>query len=230
MINLQESLRGQLIVSCQAAADEPMHGPQFMAAMARAAQMGGAQGIRANGPEDIAAIKASVSLPIIGIQKRKYTDSDVYITPTFEDAQTIVEAGSDFVALDATPRSRPNGERLDEMVRRIHEELGVPVMADLSSVEDARFAVEAGVDWLGTTLSGYTPHGRPALPGPDLEFIDALVREFDLPVVAEGRFSEPEQVVEAFQRGAFAVVVGTAITRPQDITRCFTNSLHTYSR
>ncbi len=225
MNSLVESLRRKLIVSCQAAPEEPLHGPLYMAAMARAAAIGGAAGIRANGVEDIAAIHADVSLPIIGINKRKVSGFEVFITPDFEDARQIVEAGAQLVALDGTAGPRPGGESLADLIARIHAEFNVPVMADCSSVEDGLYAEAAGADILATTLSGYTSHGRPALPGPDLDFISELAAQVRQPVIAEGRFYEPAQVSEAFRRGALAVVVGGAITRPQEITRRFVSAL-----
>lgn len=227
MQDLLNGLQGQIIISCQAAPDEPLHGAQFMAAMARAAAVGGAAGIRANGAADIAAICATVTLPVIGINKQDYPDSEVYITPTFADALSVVEAGAKIVALDGTNRPRPNGETLPDIIRRIHDELHALVMVDLSCMEDAVFADAAGADLLGTTLSGYTAHGRPALEGPDLDFINELARAFRKPVIAEGRFNDPAQVAEAFARGAFAVVIGGAVTRPHEITRRFVAaSLH----
>jgi N-acylglucosamine-6-phosphate 2-epimerase len=217
------SLRG-IVISCQAAADEPLHGAFYMAAMARAAAVGGAVGIRANGADDVRAICAEVTLPVIGIQKKDYPGFEVYITPTFEDARIVVEAGAKMVAIDATPRPRPGGMTLAELVSRIQRELGVPVMADLSCMDDAHAAEAAGCDILATTLSGYTTHGRAASPGPDLEFISLLAAFSQRPVIAEGRFQEPAQVTEAFERGAFAVVIGGAVTRPQEITRRFVAS------
>lgn len=198
-----------------------MHGSQYMVAMARAAREGGAKGLRANGPEDIRAIRAAVDLPMIGIEKRHYPGSDVYITPTFECARRVAEAGASLIAIDATARPRPNGEDLTSLVARIHHELQLPVMADCSCMDDAAAAAAAGVEILATTLSGYTSHGRKALPGPDLEFISALAQAYSLPVIAEGRFEQPNQVAAAFELGAHAVVVGGAITRPQLITRRF---------
>lgn len=216
-----ERLRNQIIISCQAGPDEPLHGSQYMAAMARAAESGGAAGIRANGPADIAAIAATVTLPIVGIHKRKYAGYDIYITPTFEDARVIVKAGAKIVALDGTDRLRPDHLTLSELIRKIHNELHVPVMADLSCMEDARFAEASGADFLGTTLAGYVEHGRPSIDGPDLAFVSELVQLTRKPVIAEGRFVEPYQVKDAFARGAFAVVIGGAVTRPQEITRRF---------
>ncbi len=219
------ALQGKLIVSCQATPEEPLHGAEFMAAMARAAQMGGAGGIRANGAVDIRAICVAVNLPLIGINKRSVKDIDVYITPAFEDAAAVVQAGAGMVALDGTLRSRPNGETLASLVARIHEELSVPVMADCSCLADAEASDAAGADILATTLSGYTPHGNPPQEGPDLELINQMVKRFRQPIIAEGRFYTPEQVAEGFARGAHAVVVGGAITRPQDITRRFVGAI-----
>lgn len=220
-----DALRGRLIVSCQATPEEPLHGSIFMAAMARAAVMGGAGGVRANGVEDIAAIRQVVRLPIIGINKRKMDGSEVYITPTFEDAQAIVRAGADLVALDCTRRPRPEGVSVATLIERIHGELGVPVMADTSCLDGAFEARDGGADCVATTLAGYTANGRPIVEGPDLAFISELVAHVDLPVIAEGRFYEPWQVREAFARGAFAVVVGGAITRPHEITRRFVSAI-----
>ncbi|MFQ3568551.1 MAG: putative N-acetylmannosamine-6-phosphate 2-epimerase [Aggregatilineales bacterium] len=221
-----DKLRGRLIVSCQALPQEPLHGPIFMAAMAKAAALGGAGGIRANGEADIAAIRAVVTLPILGIRKRKVAGTEIYITPEFIDAQAVVRAGADLVALDGTIRPRSQSEpSLPNLIARIHDELRVPVMADCSCVADAEAAAAAGADLLATTLSGYTDHGRPPCEGPDLDLIDALVERFSLPVIAEGRFYRPEQVAEAFDRGAFAVVVGGAITRPHEITCRFVEAI-----
>jgi putative N-acetylmannosamine-6-phosphate epimerase len=223
-----DNLRGKLIVSCQALPEEPLHGAIFMAAMAKAAALGGAVGIRANGEADITAIREVVALPIIGIRKRKIAGTEIYITPEFADAQAVVRAGADLVALDGTNRPRPPGEpSLADLIARIHDELRVPVMADCSCMADAEHAAAAGADILATTLSGYTSHGHPPIDGPDLALINALADIFSLPVIAEGRFYRPEHVAEALARGAFAVVVGGAITRPHEITRRFVEALPT---
>lgn len=214
-----------LIVSCQAYRGEPMYGPTIMAAMARAALEGGAVAIRSNSPPDIAAVRAAVDCPIVGLYKLRTPDSAVYITPDRAAAAAIAQAGSDMIAVDATGRPRPNGETLPALLEYIHHELRLPVMADVSCLEDAVRAEELGVDVLSTTLAGYTEHGRPAMDGPDLEFLGQLLRESRLPVVAEGRYREPRQVAQAFELGAHAVVVGAAITRPQDITRRFVSAI-----
>lgn len=215
------SLKHQLIVSCQAAADEPLHGLQHMAAMARSAVEGGAGGLRINSAVDIAAVRQVTDLPIIGIEKHKHPEYGVVITPDFDAARRIVAAGANIVALDATTRLYPTVDLLRALIDRIHTELRVPVMADISCVEDAALAQDAGADLLATTLSGYTRHGRPALPGPDFDLIRELAKTMRLPVIAEGRFEQPAAVARAFAEGAYAVVVGSAITRPQLITRRF---------
>lgn len=210
-----------LAVSCQARADNPLHGPAFMTAMAQAAEQGGALALRANGPADIAAIRAVSRLPIIGILKRWDDRFPVYITPDFASAQAIAAAGADIIALDATDRPR-DGEPLDRLIARIRDELGKPVFADCATLEDGVRAAALGASYIATTLSGYTPdtEARKAL-GPDIALIEALAKAVSVPIVAEGRFEQPEQLKAAFKAGAHAVVVGTAITNPREITRRF---------
>lgn len=208
-----------LIVSCQARADNPLHGPQFMAAMALAVQQGGASGIRANGAEDIRAIRAVTNLPIIGINKRWMEGYEVYITPDFAAAKEVADAGADVIALDATARPRPR-ESLAELIGLIHTELGKPVFADVSTLEEGLSAAQMGADFVATTLSGYTPYS-PKTGGPDFDLIQQLVAGVGVPVIAEGRFWRPEEVAKAFDLGASAVVVGTAVTNPREITRRF---------
>lgn len=204
---------------------EPLHGPHFMAAMARAAEAGGAVGVRANAPADIAAIRQVTALPIIGLYKIHTRGLSVYITPDCDSAATIAEAGCDMIAIDATPRPRRNGVTLQQLIDFIHIELRKPVLADCSCEADAVLAESLGADCVAMTLAGYTAHGRPPMDGPDLELLEALVRRMKVPVVAEGRFERPEQVACAFELGAAAVVVGGAITRPQLITRRFANAV-----
>ena len=216
-----------LIVSCQARDDEPLHGAGIMARMARAAEIGGAVGIRADGSQDISEIKKIVSLPIIGINKIKTEGFDVYITPTFDAARTIALAGADVIALDGTARPRPNGETLTSIIHRIHEELGQPVMADCSTLDEGLAAVIAGANAVSTTLSGYTSYS-PKMEEPDIELLRALIQKAKVPVVAEGRYHYPEQAGHAMQLGAYAVVVGGAITRPQEITKRFVNKINKY--
>ena len=207
---------GALIVSCQARPGNPLHGPEPMALMAKAAVDGGAAGIRANGPADIAAIRAEVSVPIIGIHKVG-DPGGVFITPTVESAAEVVRAGADLVAIDATLRPRPNGHSLASQIQWIHSELGVPVLADVDSVESAVAARDAGADAVATTLSGYT--NGPVPPEPDVRLVADLVAKLDCEIVAEGRYRTASDVRAALDAGAHAVVVGTAITNPLAITR-----------
>ena len=207
---------GSVLVSCQARSDNPLHGPVFMAAMARAAEAGGAVAIRADGPADIAAIRAAVDIPVLGINKTG-DRAGVYITPTVAAARELVDAGASMVAVDATLRGRPDGTDFASQVRQIHDQLGVVVMADADSLESGIAAAAAGADWIGTTLAGYTSD-RPT-DGPDIELISQLRAAVDLPIVGEGRFSTPEHVRAAFAAGATAVVVGTAVTNPMAITQ-----------
>ena len=212
-------LKRGLIVSCQAPEGTPLHGSAIMAAMARAAEMGGAVGIRADGPSDIRAIKRSVGLPVLGIYKIYCPDCEPYITPTLRSAEEIVEAGADIVALDATLRPRLNGLAAAELIAQVRA-LGVPVMADISTLEEGVAAAESGADIVSTTLSGYTPYS-PKLDGPDFDLLEALVKAVDAPVICEGRVWTPGEAREALDLGAHAVVVGTAITRPHVVTERF---------
>jgi N-acylglucosamine-6-phosphate 2-epimerase len=217
MIDLN-SLAGGLIVSCQARADNPLHGPVFMSAMAVSAERGGAVGIRAEGTADVSAIRSAVGLPIIGI--RKILDGrPVYITPTFETAEEIVAAGADVVAVDATDRTREGGVSAGELIRRIRAELGVRVMADVDDLRSGVAAAEAGADLVATTLSGYTGEVTPREP--DFDLIVSLAEAVSVPVVAEGRLWTEVDARAAFEAGAWAVVVGTAITNPTRITARF---------
>lgn len=207
-----------LIVSCQARADNPLHGPQFMGAMALAARDGGAIAIRANGPDDIGAAKAA-GLPVIGIHKVFSAKHPVYITPSFAAAEAIVAAGAEVVALDCTGRPR-DGEAPDRLVRRVLA-LGAEVFADISTLEEGLAAADFGATYVATTLSGYTAATEPKPVEPDLVLLEALAARLALPVIAEGRYNTPALVRRAFDVGAHAVVVGTMITNPREITRHF---------
>jgi N-acylglucosamine-6-phosphate 2-epimerase len=218
-------LAGGLIVSCQAGPQDPLFGPGVMAAMARAAAVGGAVAIRANGPDDIASIRAAVALPIIGIWKIDLPGLGVRITPELEHARAVAAAGASIIALDATDRARSDGLAVAELIERVRAETGLPVMADVSTVEEALIAQDAGADLIATTLAGYT-HGPAAGGGPDLELVEALVPRLHVPLIAEGRISTPEQAARALALGAYAVVVGHAITRPEWITARFVAALN----
>jgi N-acylglucosamine-6-phosphate 2-epimerase len=213
-----EALRGGLVVSVQADPGTPLAAAEHIAALAQAAALGGAAGIRA---QDIRAVKEAVQLPVIGLKKRRVEGSEVYITPTLEDARAVAAAGADIVAVDATLRPRPDGADLASLV----SELSVPVLADVDSLEAGLAAREAGAAAVATTLAGYTGGApsatAPTSEDPDLELVAALASELDCPVFAEGRIATPDQARAAFDAGAFAVVVGTAITDPVALTRAF---------
>lgn len=216
-----ESMRGGLVVSCQAYPGEPLRDPRAMELMARAAAAGGAVGIRAQGLEDIRRIHRSVHLPQIGLWK--VAGEPVFITPTLDHAVQVAAAGAEIVAVDGTRRPRPDGLTLAQTVTEIHAQTGALVMADASDLDDGLAAEDAGADIVGTTLSGYT--SGPVPDGPDLELIARLSERLRVPVFAEGRIHTPEQARQAKDAGAFAVVVGTAITHPTSITSWFVRAL-----
>jgi len=214
-----EQIRGGLIVSCQAEEGNPFFEPSLMGKLAKAAELGGAMGIRAKWP-DIPAIRAACDLPILGIDKVYIEGYEVYITPRFEDAERIAEAGAAIIALDCTPRPRPGGETAEAIIRRIKAELKLPVMADISTLAEAIAAEKAGADIVATTLSGYTRYSKRG-EGPDWALLEAIIRAVEVPVIAEGGIWTPAEARCALDMGAWAVVVGTAITRPTDMTKRF---------
>jgi N-acylglucosamine-6-phosphate 2-epimerase len=215
--------RGSLIVSCQAHEDNPLHGPIFMAAMALAARDGGAMALRANGPADVRAVK-SAGLPVIALNKVFDPRFPVYITPSLAAAVALAEAGAEIIALDGTPRPR-DGEPVDEIMRRIGEELRLPIFADISTLDEGMAAEQMGASFIGTTLSGYTADTMPRPAGPDLALVEALAGRVRIPVIAEGRYDTPALARAAIDAGAHAVVVGTMITNPREITRRFASRL-----
>ena len=223
---LVSTLKGRLIVSCQALAGNALRSSEAMALMARAAMQGGAAAIRANGVDDITAIRKKVTIPIIGLNKEAASPDIPYITPTFEHARAVVEAGADIIALDATARPRPGNVSAADLIRRVKNELHVPVMADIATFQEGIMAAEAGADLISTTLSGYTADS-PRLPGPDLNLIKQLTAATSVPVVAEGRFHTPEELALAFHCGAFAAVIGKMITNPEFITKYFISRMNT---
>ena len=214
-------IKGGLIVSCQALEDEPLYSSFIMSKMALAAEEGGAVGIRANSVVDIAEIQKSTALPIIGLIKKDYADSEVYITPTEAEVDALVLVGADIIAMDATNRPRPNGESLDTFFKKIKKKYPNKLfMADCSTYEEGIHACELGFDIVSTTLSGYTKETKGRLL-PDFDMLKKLVDSLDIPVIAEGGIWEPAQLKQAFDLGCHSAVVGSAITRPRDITRHF---------
>ncbi|TDW24252.1 putative N-acetylmannosamine-6-phosphate epimerase [Kribbella kalugense] len=218
-------IRGGLIVSCQAGPESPLNSPDMIAALAASAGRGGAHGFRVDRPENVAAVRKQSALPIIGINKQPRTGFDVFITPGFDAARAIVDAGADLVAIDATQRPRPEGDTVGDLIARIHRECGVPVMADIASHAEGLAAVEAGADLVATTIAGYTPYSRHEA-GPALELAAALVADLPgIPVIVEGRIWTIEDIQACFAAGVHAVVVGSAITVPEFITRRFVAAL-----
>jgi len=192
--------------------------------MALAAENAGAVAIRANSPVDIAAIHKTVKLPIIGLHKVDIAGFEPYITPTVAIAEAVVQAGASIVAVDATGRLHPEGET-SAFLRAVKSATGALVMADISTYEEGMAAAEAGADLISTTMSGYTPYSRQSAE-PDFELVRQLSRSLNVPVVAEGRIATPEQASEALDAGAYAVVVGGAITRPQQIAMRFVRAIN----
>ncbi|WP_026819351.1 N-acetylmannosamine-6-phosphate 2-epimerase [Arthrobacter castelli] len=218
-----EKLRSQLVVSCQAYPGEPMRDPKTTAQVAQSAVIGGAAAVRVQGVADIESARSAVDVPVIGLWKDGW--DGVFITPTLRHALAVAEAGAHIVALDGTRRHRPDGLTLAQTVERIRDASRALIMADCGSLDDALAAAEAGADIIGTTLAGYTG-ARPPTDGPDLELIGDIVRATPgPPVIAEGRIHTPAQARAALDAGAFAVVVGTAITHPATITGWFTDAM-----
>ena len=216
-----DKIRGKLIVSCQALKEEPLYSSYIMSRMAYAAMLGGASGIRANTVEDITEIRKTVDLPIIGIIKAVYSDSDVYITPTMKEIDALVTCGVEIIATDCTNRLRPEGRTLDDFFKEVRAKYPDQLfMADCSSYEEGIHAAEIGFDLIGTTLNGYTEYTKGA-ELPNLDLMKKLVENSGKPVIAEGGIWTPEQLRGALDTGVLAAVVGTAITRPMDITKRF---------
>jgi putative N-acetylmannosamine-6-phosphate epimerase len=217
-----QKLYRRLIVSCQARDGEPFRNPESQARFAISAVNGGAAGIRAQGPDDVRAIRAAVPVPILGIRKIRQDDGKVLITPSFESARELFAAGADMIALDATARGRRLGAF--ERLRRIQTELKIPVMADIATIDEALEAAAAGADAVLSTMRGYTDdtaHIRTF----DREFIRDIARYSPVPVIAEGMIETPDQARAALDAGAYAVIVGSAITRPVTIARRFASAL-----
>lgn len=222
-----EKLKGKLIVSCQALAHEPLHSSFIMGRMALAAKEGGAYGIRANTKEDIAEIQTQVDLPIIGIVKRDYEDSKVYITPTMKEIDELMEVKPEIIAVDATQDLRPGGKTLDQFYEEIRNKYPDQLlMADCSTVEEALHADKLGFDFIGTTLVGYTDQSRGMkIEENDFEIIREIVANVKHLVIAEGNINTPQKAKRVIELGAFSVVVGSIITRPQLITKSFAEVL-----
>lgn len=223
-----ENLKGKLIVSCQALPNEPLHSSFIMGWMALAAKEGGAFGIRANTKEDIKEIQTMVNLPIIGIVKRDYSDSNVYITPSMKEIDELMEVKPEIIAIDATFSIRPNNKTLEQFFKDIKDKYPKQLlMADCSTVEEAIFADKLGFDFIGTTLVGYTKQSNgDRIEENDFEILRRIVSTVKNRVIAEGNINTPEKAKRVIELGAYSVVVGSSITRPQIITRNFAEALN----
>ena len=222
-MNRLEKVKGKLIVSCQALPDEPLHSSYIMGRMAYAAYTGGASGIRANTVADIKEIKTTVNLPIIGIIKEQYGDNNVYITPTMKEVDALMAEGVDIIAIDGTKRERPDGKTLEELMKEVRAKYPDQLfMADISCAEEAVECERLGFDIVGTTLVGYTEYTKGNDP---LTELAKVVKAVKIPVIGEGNIDTPVKAKKALEIGAYAVVVGGAITRPQQITRKFVTEM-----
>lgn len=222
-MSVLDRIKGKLIVSCQALPDEPLHSSFIMGRMAIAATRGGASGIRAQSKEDILEIQRVCDLPIIGIVKRNYEDSEIYITPTRKEIEELLETRSEIIALDATNRVRPHGEALKDLVDLIHQHDRL-AMADCSTLEECIEAEKIGFDIVSTTLCGYTSYSQ-QIDGPNVPLLKEVITKVSVPVIAEGKINTPEELRQVMDLGVFAAVVGGAITRPQQITTRFMKAL-----
>ena len=222
-----KALKGQLIVSCQALPQEPLHSSFIMGRMARAAKEGGAAGIRANTKEDIKEIQEVTGLPIIGIVKRDYPNSAVYITPTMKEIEELMEVKPEIVAIDATGALRPGNVTLADFFHQIKEKYPEQkLMADCSTIEEALFADELGFDFIGTTMVGYTPQSKGLkIEENDFEILRTILKKVKHPVIAEGNVNSPEKAKRVIELGSYAVVVGSSITRPQLITKGYAEAV-----
>ena len=223
MTEALEKLRGQLVVSCQAAPGDPLEHTETIRRIARSVTAAGAAGLRINSPDHVAAIRHDSAAPIIGIEKR-YCDSRIHITPDFASAAALAGAGSSIIALDCTDRVWDHGDPWRVMIERIHRELNLPVMADVATLDEALAAAAAGADMVGTTLNGYTEQTRDHHSF-NWQLLAAMVRQIHAPVVAEGHISSPEQARRALSAGAWCVIVGSAISRPGAITSNFVRAM-----
>lgn len=218
-----DQIKGKLIVSCQALENEPLHSPYIMGKMAQAVCEGGAAGIRANSVSDIKEIEQKVNVPIIGIIKADYPDSEIYITPTKKEILELCKTTVEIIALDATARKRPCGEKLADLVDIIHQNNRL-AMADISTLEEGIMSAELGFDIVSTTLSGYTDYSL-VDSYPNYRLLTELVEKVKVPIILEGHVWQPDEVSKALDLGAFSVVVGSAITRPQLITERYVNAI-----
>lgn len=221
-MDVLENLKGEIVVSSQAAPDEPLYKEECMLAMMQSVVNGGAGGLRVAGARDVKNAKKYFHIPVIGLTKPEKLPENwksvVYITPTLKEVNELIQAGADIIAFDATLRKREN--TIEEMISAIHHSKKL-AMADISTLEEGINAANLGADIISTTLAGYTEQSGEPTEGPDFELLERLVKSVSKPVILEGRIWEPKEVKKAFELGAYCVVIGSAITRPQLITKRF---------
>ncbi len=220
-----DKLRGGMIVSCQSEGEDPFNaGPMYMGLFAKAAEMGGAVGIRTQGIEKLKAIKQAVNLPVIGLLKSQFPDGTVRITGSYKEVEELIAAGSDIVAIDGTFRKR-EGFTGPDFIKSVKEKYGCLVLADIATCAEAKACADAGADAISTTLNGYTPDTLTSVEGPNLFVLEEILRYVKIPVFAEGRYNPPEDAQVAMEMGAYGVITGTAITRPRVITKWFVEAI-----
>ena len=225
MNELLKQLKGGMIVSCQAEGDDPFNAnPDYMALFASAAEMGGAIGIRTQGIEKLKAIKRATKLPVIGLLKSQFPDGTVCITGSFNEVKQLIAAGSDIVAIDGTFRKR-EGLSGPEFIKEVKKRYGCIVLADIATYAEAKACEESGADCVSTTLNGYTPDTLQFHDGPNYDVLRECVKGLTVPVFAEGRYNTPAEAGKAMELSAYAVISGTAITRPRVITQWFVNEI-----
>lgn len=224
-MSIIEKLKGGMIVSCQSEGDDPFNAsPEYMALFAKAAEMGGAAGIRTQGIEKLKAIKQVINLPVIGLLKSQFTDGTVRITGSYHEVEQLIKAGSDIIAIDGTFRER---ERLSgpQFINEVKKRYGCVVLADIATRLEAQACEECGADAISTTLNGYTPETLSSVEDPNLYVLEEIIRTAHIPVFAEGRYNKPDDARTAMEMGAYGVISGTAITRPRVITKWFVEAV-----
>lgn len=223
--NLLEMLRGGMIVSCQSEGEDPFNSnPDYMGLFAKAAEMGGAVGIRTQGIEKLKAIKRATTLPVIGLLKSLFSDGTVRITGSFKEVEELIAAGSDIVAIDGTFRKR-EGLSGPEFINAVKQKYGCLVLADIATYDEAKACAEQGADAISTTLCGYTPDTLSMVDGPNLYLLEMILKDVKIPVFAEGRYNTPADAQKAMEIGAYGVISGTALTRPRVITKWFVDAI-----
>lgn len=215
-----------MIVSCQSEGDDPFNAnPYYMGLFAKAAEMGGAVGIRTQGIEKLKSIKQAVNLPVIGLLKSQFPDGTVRITGSYKEVEELIAAGSDIVAIDGTFRER-EGLSGPDFIKTVKDKYGCIVLADIATCNEAKACEAAGADAISTTLNGYTPNTLSSVAGPNLYVLEEILNSVKVPVFAEGRYNTPADAQMAMEMGAFGVISGSALTRPRVITKWFVDAVN----